>query len=407
MIAAADRRHIISFALITALCLTGDSMLYIALPVHYTEAGLSSLWEVGVVLAVNRMIRLPLNPCIGRFYAHADERTGILIAVLLATATTFSYAFLSSFAMWIVARCIWGVAWTLLRLGSLFCILRLSTPESRGHCMGLYNGLYRLGSLFGMLLGGIFADSAGIAFAAVFFGAATALSVFPALFAVPKGAARRERGSGTSPAAAGRAAIARGGRMLWIAAGGGIVGLVIQGTLASTLSRIISVHTEGGVAMFGFAVGASSLAGFFQALRWSWEPWLAPFIGRLSDARLGRAKTLSFAFGTGTAALLLLALALPLPLWFCCLLFMQLAATALTTTADAAASDAAASGGGHSFLVGYALIMDAGAALGPLLAYAANEFLGIDAAYALCSMLFLPFFLYWRRRSLESASRRA
>ena len=64
MAAQDDKKHIIVFAVITALCLIGDSMLYIVLPVHAADLGLS-LWEVGVILAVNRIVRLPLNPCIG------------------------------------------------------------------------------------------------------------------------------------------------------------------------------------------------------------------------------------------------------------------------------------------------------------------------------------------------------
>ena len=65
---AKNKRHISVFALVTALRLMGDSMLYTMLPVYFQQAGLTSLWEVGVVLSVNRLVRLPLNPFIGRLY---------------------------------------------------------------------------------------------------------------------------------------------------------------------------------------------------------------------------------------------------------------------------------------------------------------------------------------------------
>lgn len=35
-------------AIVTALCLLGDSMLYIVLPIYWKEAGLTALWEVGL-----------------------------------------------------------------------------------------------------------------------------------------------------------------------------------------------------------------------------------------------------------------------------------------------------------------------------------------------------------------------
>lgn len=392
--AQCPKRHIAAFAVITALCLVGDSMLYVVLPVHAAELGLS-LWDVGVILAVNRIVRLPLNPCIGRVYARISERTGILAAVVLAAATTFSYGFLPNLAFWILARCVWGVAWTLLRLGALFCILRLSGPENRGRYTGLYNGLYRLGSLAGMFLGGILADAFGMRTTAMIFGMVTSLAFFLALAAIPKGEGRPECDAGAG-VRAGLALAVRNRKVLWTVAGGGLVAFVIQGVIASTLSRLIDVHTAGGLELAGAAVGAATLAGFFQALRWGWEPWLAPFVGRMSDQRFGRARILCLVFGAGACMLGLLALPLPLPPWFACLLGMQLAATALTTISDAAASDAAALAGGRPLLMSYALIVDVGAAAGPLAAYGINEFLGINAVYALCACLFALLCHRWR-----------
>ncbi|WP_144352265.1 hypothetical protein [Sporomusa termitida] len=51
-----------------------------------------------------------------------------------------------------------------------FTILEVADNTNRGYYMGLYNGLYRLGSLGGMLLGGILADQYGISVTAIFLG---------------------------------------------------------------------------------------------------------------------------------------------------------------------------------------------------------------------------------------------
>ncbi|MDR2695070.1 MAG: MFS transporter [Deltaproteobacteria bacterium] len=396
-VAADHKRHIVTFAAITALCLVGDSMLYIVLPVHYQDMGVASLWEVGVILAVNRLVRLPLNPCIGWFYSHVSERTGILIAVALAFATTLSYGFLPNLAFWILARCVWGVAWTLLRLGSLFCILNLSDPDNRGYYTGLYNGLYRLGSLTGMLLGGILADVAGVTVTVAVFATATAFAFFPALFRIPGGRKQQREQADNATILAGFAILARDRNTLWLMAGGCLAALVFQGVVASTLSRLIFEHTGGGLLVFGSLVGASILGGFFQALRWGWEPWLAPLTGRLSDQRFGRANMLACAFALGALSFAALASPLPLPLWFPCILFMQLTATMLTTLNDAAAADAAARAGERTLLMAYALCVDVGAALGPLVAYGMNEFWGINAVYACCAVLFVLLLIRWGR----------
>ncbi|MDR1686440.1 MAG: MFS transporter [Desulfovibrio sp.] len=398
------RRHIICFALITALCLTGDSMLYIVLPLYYREAGLNSLWEVGIILAANRIVRLPLNPPVGRLYTLISERTGILVAVFLATATTLTYGFASSFPVWLAARCLWGAAWTLLRLGSLFCILRVSTPDNRGRCTGLYNGLYRLGSLVGMLCGGFIADAVGLRGTALIFAAVTAPAIVCALLLIPAGGQRR-RSPDAGPGAGLRACLRTAGT-LRIAAAGGIVSLVIPGILAPTLSLLIAAHTGGGVEFAGILIGAASLGGFFQALRWAWEPWLAPLTGKLADRRGGRDKLLYPAFAAGGLLTAALAAPLPLPFWFACLLGIQLAATALTTLTDIAASDAAARAGGHSLLVIYAFAADAGMAVGPILAYGMNEILDINDVYIFSAGLLFLYFLGYRKGTPPPAERR-
>ncbi|MCL1985497.1 MAG: MFS transporter [Betaproteobacteria bacterium] len=397
MTAAADqKRHIVIFAFITALCILGDSMLYIVLPIHYQEMGVSSLWEVGIILAVNRIVRLPLNPCIGWIYSHLSERTGIFVAVVLAAATTFSYGFLPNLAFWIIARCVWGVAWTLLRLGSLFCILKLSSQDNRGQYTGLYNGLYSLGSLGGMLLGGILADWAGITATVTVFGTATAMAIFLTLFCIPVGNDQYAKYTDNPNGCASFISIVQDRNALWMMATGCLLALVFQGIVASTLSRLIFVHTNGGLTLFGSMVGASILGGFFQALRWGWEPWLAPLAGRFSDQRFGRTNMLICSFASGTMAFAALASPLPLLFWFLCILCMQLTATMLTTLTDAAAADAAAVAGERTLLMAYALSVDVGAALGPLIAYGMNEFWGIKTVYACCAALFAILFVKWR-----------
>ena len=125
-----NQKALIVISLLTAACLLGDSMLYIVLPTHWQEAGLTSLWEVGILLSVNRFVRLPLNPIISWLYGRLSSRNGILLAGLLAVCTTISYGFIQGFTIWLIMRCIWGIAWTLLRLGAYFTILQISWAGS-------------------------------------------------------------------------------------------------------------------------------------------------------------------------------------------------------------------------------------------------------------------------------------
>lgn len=387
-------RQVIVISLITAACLIGDSMLYIVLPICFAQAGLSSLWEVGIILSVNRLVRLPLNPMVGWLYRHISDRTGIFIATVLATITTFSYAFADGFAVWLLLRCLWGIAWTLLRLGGFYCILNVSSDDNRGYFMGLYNGLYRIGSLAGMLLGGIFADWLGFSVTCMLFGACTAATIVLGFLCVPRGNSGVP--AGTQAEERSLTWLWKDGTVLWVMATGLVVALIYQGLYASTLSELIRIHFGSSVTLLGgVAVGAATLGGVLQAIRWGWEPWLAPGIGVLSDRRFGRRSMMVVSLAFGVVVFGLVALHLPLPLWLVVLIGIQLTGTSLTTIADSVASDTASVRGGRVFMMWYSFAVDLGAALGPILAYLLNDMWGMDTAYAGTAVLLLILAVKW------------
>lgn len=164
------QRPVTIIAIVTALCLLGDSMLYIVLPIYWKEAGLSALWEVGVLLSVNRFIRLPSTPLIGLLYRKMPLRIGLFLAVLLAAATTVGYGLFDGFAIWLILRGLWGIAWSFLRMGGYLTVIRYSDDSNRGRLMGRFNGISRLGSLVGMLAGGILVPLCGMDAVSIVFG---------------------------------------------------------------------------------------------------------------------------------------------------------------------------------------------------------------------------------------------
>lgn len=384
-------------AAVTAFCLIGDTMLYIALPLCWQQCGLDALWQVGMLLAVNRLVRLPLNPLVRRLYVRISRRTGMLLAVLLAAGTTLLYGVAQSFAVWMLLRCLWGLAWTLLRLGALFALAEASSKENRGYLMGSYNGLVRLGSLAGMLGGGLLADMLGFAAVALLFGLISLLGLLPALFCLPADS----RPTVAQAREAGVLLLRRHLRlpaMRRILVTGFLVTLVFQGIYAASLSRMVALHVGDVPLTGGIVMGCATLAGLLQAMRWGWEPWLAPWFGRLSDGPHGRAPVLRICLLAGGLSLGLVALPLPVPCWLSLLLLSQVCATGLSTLADAAASDTAVQHGHPTLtLSSYTFIADCGSAVGPLLAYALQDRLGMDAAYVAAAGLLFLLLGCWRR----------
>lgn len=371
-------KPVIVLALLTAACLIGDSMLYVVLPTHWKEAGLNSLWEVGVLLSANRLVRLPLNPLVGWLYKKISTRQGVLFAVSLAFLTTVSYGFVKGFLPLLLMRCLWGLAWTFLRLGSYFAIIDCSTDSNRGQCMGTFNGLYRLGSLAGMLAGGFIADFYGLSVTAILFGAVTLLAVPAAFLWVPnsKGKSTRAEEQDSS-----NSILWKDSAILWALLTGTFVAMIYQGMFTATLSYLVQVHNSATINLCGIAIGAASLAGILQAIRWGWEPWLAPWVGKKSDGRYGRRNVLVLSLLLATFLFALIPLSMPLLPWLLIVIGIQLTATALTTLTDAVASDAASRSSKYFVLTAYSVAIDFGAAVGPFIGYLLNEYVETYAAY--------------------------
>lgn len=370
-----NKKSVIVISLLTAACLLGDSMLYIVLPTHWQDLGLSSLWEVGVLLSVNRFIRLPLNPLVGWLYGKMNSRNGIIFAGILAACTTFSYSFIKGFMLWFVLRCIWGVAWTFLRLGAYFTILQVSSEHNRGHYMGMYNGLHRLGSLGGMLIGGFLADYYGIAVPSIVFGIMSFLAI-PFAFRLLPCSFHTE-----APTNKNLAGTLANSNVIWTLLTGLFIAMVYQGVFTATLSYLIQMHNSAPVLILGTSVGAASLAGILQALRWGWEPWLAPWIGKISDGKYGRKNILMSALFLAAVLFALIPMVFPLEIWLLLILVILLTATVLTTIIDTIACDVAFESPPKTFMTIYSFTIDIGAALGPLLGYTLNNWLGPYAIY--------------------------
>jgi MFS family permease len=388
---------VVMVSLATALSLLGDSMLYIALPLHWQEAGLDSLWQVGALLAINRLVRLPINPLIGLLYQRISLRTGLLLAVLLGAISTCGYGWAQGFVAWLLLRALWGVAWSLFRIGGLTAVVRCAEPCGQGHAIGLYNGLYRLGSLFGMLLGGLLVAFIGLPALAWAFGLLSLLGLPLLLFGfnLPAAVDVQPRTTETSGSRFGSR-----GRSWPVMFTGLVIALLIQGIFASTLSALIGHYQGVELELFGLLLSATAAAGVLQALRWAWEPWLARRIGRWSDKPQRRLPLLVGALLLGAASFAPMALSLPLSLWLLVALLALLAATALTTLGDALAAETASRLDAVRFMTRYSIGQDLGAACGPLLAYILFSLTGgFGWLYASGSLLFALLAGYWWYRS--------
>ncbi len=373
-------------------------MLYIVLPIYWREIGLSSIWEVGLLLSINRFIRIPLTPVVWWLYRYVPMKTGVLIAILIASVTTMLYG-VSGFWLLLICRCLWGLAWTLLRMSGMRLIAEMD-EGSQGHLTGLYNGLYRLGSLFGMLFGGLFASFIGFQSMTLVFGL---LSLLGCIFYVSLD--EIEKGQGNE--------VYQGIKQKWFARDvvkvlmtGMFIALVIQGLFASTLSHVIEAKIgHGEFALFGYVIGASALSGGIQAIRWGWEPFVAPRTGRWFDRVVLKERMLCWMF-LSFGGLNILAVMLKVSGWFLVmLLLIQLLSTTLTTMTDTLAfQKASTQTDKNRFLASYSFVQDIGAALGPLCGYTMIHFFGSSSVFWLMIIISLLLLSMWARGNRSHVS---
>jgi MFS family permease len=387
-----SRKPIIVIAIVTAVCLLGNEMLFIVLPLYWKFFGLTSLWQVGVLLSANRMIRIPINSLVGWCYNRIGKRSCIMAAVVLAAASTFSYGMVKGFWLLLIARCLWGIAWSFFRIGGYLTILSSSNPEMRGQSVGLYNGLWGLGTLFGMLFGGFLAELIGIQTVTTLFSILAASSI-PFIIRFIENTKAQEH----SPQMKKKKdfSIWKSKRIVSAFMTGLIVAFVVYGVFASTLSKLIELQMNNTLIVLGLSIGAGSITGIVQALRTGWDPFLAPYLGRCSDQKWGRIPILIIALLAAAFCLILFPLKLPMALFIAMLLLFQLTTTVLITMSDSIAADLAAGPRQVSVIAFYTLFSDIGAALGPLLGFVMIDVFGIQSLYWLTSFIIVPLAVYW------------
>ncbi|MDX1601279.1 MAG: MFS transporter, partial [Anaerolineales bacterium] len=145
------------------MSLIGDSTLYTVLPEAQIAAQLGlEVASVGLVLGVNRLVRLVFNPLAGSLYERFSRRWLLVISMLIGTAATASYGIANGLPGVLVGRVLWGAAWAGIWVGAHAMILDVAEEENRGRLNGTYQVWFFLGLAATALAGGTLTDLIGL-----------------------------------------------------------------------------------------------------------------------------------------------------------------------------------------------------------------------------------------------------
>ena len=374
-------RPVVVIALVTAICLLGDSALYVLLPSRLEVFAVSPT-GAGLILGVNRYVRVLSNTGAAWVFERAGFHGPFLFAVLLAVATTMSYGLFTGFWPLFIAHGLWGVSWSFLRLGGYLAVIDAAGGTAMGRLMGVLQSVSRSGSLFAVVVGGILADAIGRPDTFLVFGTLTLL----ALGLVPFARVPRDLGRRPEPPARARAALspdqpsADVWRIRLLYAQAAVVWLLIPGLFVSTAGYLVSTVAADGAVIAGAVIGVGALTGVLVGVRWVGDLGLGALFGHLSD-RLGRPRVILMAMAIAASAMAVVAVSPTLAVALPAFSVIFVASTALMVSLNASAAELAPPERRAAVLSRYATWADVGSGTGPIVGLTLVNEVGFGWAY--------------------------
>jgi len=343
---------IISIGIATGLSVLGDAVLYSVLPSHYVHIGLTPL-QVGILLSVNRWIRLASNHIAERCYRNSPVTFWLVPAFLVGSLVTAIYGTFKIFAVLFVARILWGICFSFIRQAGIMTVVSASNDAHLGKNMGFLRGINLSGWFVGMLLGGLIHDLFGFTFILIAF---SLLS----LFAAPLGFLS-QRGLNLIKTTPSNITFVR--TDLGIMLCGFAIGIVGFGLIVSTLGLILRERVGMSMNLFGHTIGVATLTGMVLSVRWVLDSIGSPLLGAVAD-RMGRERSIPVLFVLGAMAMTFSSLSFGVLWMIGGVLVVFFCGTLLGITISARAGQQ-----GAKAVASYATAFDLGSALGPLIGW--------------------------------------
>ena len=289
-------------SLAVAAALLGDAMLYVVMPSR-PELWHLTIIQVGVLLSVNRLVRLFTNPLSSVFVEKFGIYTPFRVSLLSSLSVLVAYAFTNNFIVLVFARLLWGTCWSILRLVSQWVASEQSTTENLGLNLSSNASIIRLGSIGGAVFGGVLSD---------YLGFETAFSIFGVFTLIGFGAWIRKTtySSKKQTIANGRKLsgfihVLRDFRVLILSITSMFGGLVFSGLIGATIGHFLRYRYGLEFDLISITFGVATITGFTLGLKSLTEVLVGPFGGYFSD-RYGRYKSLVISAALTSISLLFL-----------------------------------------------------------------------------------------------------
>jgi len=353
------------FYVSTALSVTalGDSLLYTILPSYYPHLGLTP-FHVGVLLSVNRWIRLGTNHMAEHCYQRYPSPLWLILAFFVGSFVTAVYGIAQNFLIFLGARILWGVSFSFIRQAGIMTAVSSGPKVNIGERMGYYYGINGIWLTAGVLLGGLSHDIFGFSFTFV------VLSIL-SLVGMPLGILS-QKGLKWLENPPVKNVLQKGD--VGIILCGFAVGIVGYGMIISTMGLILKEQLEESYIIAGHSIGVATLTGIMLGLHWFTEAIGSPIFGAIAD-RIGKEQSILFLFFIGTIAIITAGIYLDPILLFVIMPVIFICNTTLSTLLSSQAGLL-----GTRSVASFATTLDLGMSFGPLLGWSIVQ-LGFPTNY--------------------------
>jgi MFS family permease len=163
---------------VIGLGLLGDTLIYAVLPLYHEQFGVS-LVMVGVLLSLNRWVRLLANSAVAAIGERVGARTLMVTAAVGSAGSTTLYGLDGGDGLQLAARALWGVSFAALNLGSL--AYAVADRANAGKRVGASRGLIGLAQAASLIGGATLVLLVGPRNVFLIFGGVTVLALVAAL----------------------------------------------------------------------------------------------------------------------------------------------------------------------------------------------------------------------------------
>jgi len=253
---------------------------------------------VGVILSLNRWVRLLTNPLAAHLYERFPAGTLVVVAIVLGALSTAMYALPAALAVFLLGRLLWGFCYSLLRLGSFLAALEDAASHA-GRRIGNTRAVWGIGYFAGAVFAPFAIENVGWTGACLIAAALTLLAgIGPAYLAGSWRRRIRVPEEGHIPASVWEQ------RLLLLFVTATVQLGLYAGILVAAGGFRVDELFHDGAPIFAFVVPAAFVAAAFALTQRVAQVFWTPIAGRWSDRSANWAFVVSTIVSLTSVALL-------------------------------------------------------------------------------------------------------